>query len=145
MIDHTGFNVSDYALSRAFYQKALAPLGYRICLELESSAASARSGRERRPRRRLLIGAGEPQAPRMHVAFHAANEEEVNEFYRCDRSRWEGQRSAGRAPALPPGYYAAFVLDPMATTSRPCITAPQREYRGRTSFPNSGRKTASSW
>lgn len=38
MIDHTGFNVSNPELSRAFYMKALAPLGYGISLELEDAA-----------------------------------------------------------------------------------------------------------
>lgn len=30
MIDHTGINVSDLAQSKAFYEKALAPLGYVV-------------------------------------------------------------------------------------------------------------------
>ena len=38
MIDHTGINVSDFALSKAFFLKALAPLGYGISLELENAA-----------------------------------------------------------------------------------------------------------
>ena len=28
MIDHTGVTVSDFAASKAFYEKALAPIGY---------------------------------------------------------------------------------------------------------------------
>jgi catechol 2,3-dioxygenase-like lactoylglutathione lyase family enzyme len=30
MIDHVGFSVSDYARAKAFYEKALAPLGYAL-------------------------------------------------------------------------------------------------------------------
>ena len=30
MIDHIGFPVSDYARSKAFYESALAPLGYTL-------------------------------------------------------------------------------------------------------------------
>ena len=30
MLDHIGFPVSDFARSKAFYERALAPLGYRI-------------------------------------------------------------------------------------------------------------------
>jgi len=30
MIDHTGLTVSDFAKSKAFYEKAPAPLGYRV-------------------------------------------------------------------------------------------------------------------
>ena len=114
MIDHTGFNVSDYALSRAFYQKALAPLGYRICLELESSAGfGAQRGGSDALGGDFWIGAGEPQAPRMHVAFHAANEEEVNEFYRAAiEAGGKDNGAPGERPHYHPGYYAAFVLDP---------------------------------
>ena len=34
MIDHVGFSVSDYARAKAFYENALAPLGYRLVMEL---------------------------------------------------------------------------------------------------------------
>ena len=30
MIDHVGFSVSDYARAKAFYERALAPLGYTL-------------------------------------------------------------------------------------------------------------------
>lgn len=30
MIDHLGFSVSDYERAKAFYVKALAPLGYSL-------------------------------------------------------------------------------------------------------------------
>jgi catechol 2,3-dioxygenase-like lactoylglutathione lyase family enzyme len=33
MIDHVGFSVSGYARARAFYEKALAPLGYVLVME----------------------------------------------------------------------------------------------------------------
>src|SRR5262249_49500080 len=33
MIDHVGFSVSDYARAKAFYEKALAPLGYTVVME----------------------------------------------------------------------------------------------------------------
>ncbi len=29
MLDHIGFPVTDFARSKAFYERALAPLGYR--------------------------------------------------------------------------------------------------------------------
>ena len=34
MIDHIGFPVSDYARAKAFYTKALAPLGYSLIMEV---------------------------------------------------------------------------------------------------------------
>ncbi len=33
MIDHVGFPVSVYAKSKAFYEKALAPLGYGVIMD----------------------------------------------------------------------------------------------------------------
>ena len=38
MLDHIGFPVSDYARSKAFYEKALAPLGYGLVMEVSQSA-----------------------------------------------------------------------------------------------------------
>ena len=37
MIDHTGFMVSDVARSKAFYVRALAPLGYEVIMELSAA------------------------------------------------------------------------------------------------------------
>ena len=34
MIDHMGFPVSDYERAKAFYAKALAPLGYSLIMEV---------------------------------------------------------------------------------------------------------------
>jgi catechol 2,3-dioxygenase-like lactoylglutathione lyase family enzyme len=34
MIDHVGFSVSDFARSKAFYERALAPLGYSLVMEV---------------------------------------------------------------------------------------------------------------
>src|SRR5258706_3156508 len=34
MIDHIGFPVSDYERAKAFYAKALAPLGYSLVMEV---------------------------------------------------------------------------------------------------------------
>ena len=34
MIDHTGFAVSDYETSKAFFTAALAPLGYALMMEV---------------------------------------------------------------------------------------------------------------
>jgi catechol 2,3-dioxygenase-like lactoylglutathione lyase family enzyme len=46
MIDHIGFPVSDYARSKAFYEKkALAPLGYTSIMEIaETESGSSACG-----------------------------------------------------------------------------------------------------
>ena len=59
-----------------------------------------------------------------HLAFKARAEDEVREFFRLALD--SGGTDNGR-PGLRPdygvAYYAAFVLDPMATTSRPSSAA----------------------
>jgi len=45
MLDHVGFDVSDYARSRGFYEKALAPLGLKLLMEpMPSIGGSGRTG-----------------------------------------------------------------------------------------------------
>jgi catechol 2,3-dioxygenase-like lactoylglutathione lyase family enzyme len=114
MIDHTGFNVSDLEASKAFYLKALASLGYGISLEFEGATGfGAQQGTGDDPGGDFWIGAGDPQTPRLHVAFRAANEEEVNAFYRAAiEAGGKDNGAPGERPHYHPGYYAAFVLDP---------------------------------
>jgi catechol 2,3-dioxygenase-like lactoylglutathione lyase family enzyme len=114
VIDHTGFNVSDLGASKAFYLKALAPLGYGIALELEGAVGfGAPQGAGDDPGGDFWIGAGEPQTPRVHMAFRAANEQQVLEFYRAAiEAGGTDNGPPGERPHYHPGYYAAFVLDP---------------------------------
>ncbi|HEY5478245.1 MAG TPA: VOC family protein [Gaiellaceae bacterium] len=113
MIDHTGINVSNFELSKAFYTRALAPLGYSICLELESAAGfGAQPGARDDPGGDFWISAGEPQTPRTHVAFRAASEQQVDEFYRAAiEAGGEDNGQPGERPHYHDGYYAAFVRD----------------------------------
>ena len=37
MIDHTGVVASDFQASKAFYEKALAPIGYTLLMELSAA------------------------------------------------------------------------------------------------------------
>jgi catechol 2,3-dioxygenase-like lactoylglutathione lyase family enzyme len=68
MLDHAGFPVSDYKRSKAFYEKALAPLGYVLVMEVpqtENDTPAAGFGIDRKPdfldRRRRW-----PQSARSH-------------------------------------------------------------------------------
>lgn len=115
MIDHTGINVSDLARSKSFYESALAPLGYAVCLEFEDAAGfrAADAARSDDPGGDFWISKGQPYVPRSHIAFRAANQEQVIAFH--DAAIAAGARDNG-APGLRPhyhaGYFAAFVLDP---------------------------------
>ena len=66
MFDHVGLNVRDYAASRAFYERVLAPLGYGIVLEFPEWKAVG-FGRDEKPS--FWISEREPVGTGTHVAF----------------------------------------------------------------------------
>ena len=109
MIDHTGLIVGSFEASRRFYTGALAPLGYELLLEFHTSVAGF--GEPGKPD--FWIAQGEPNTPRIHVAFRADTRREVDAFY--EAALGAGARDNG-APGLRaqyhPDYYGAFVLDP---------------------------------
>ncbi|MFY9269626.1 MAG: VOC family protein [Candidatus Manganitrophaceae bacterium] len=115
MIDHAGINVSNLALSKQFYKSALAPLGYLIRLELESTVGygtkNPNPGDD--PDGDFWISKGDPFVPRSHIAFHASSRDQVVAFYEAALAA--GARDNG-APGLCPeyhkSYFAAFVFDP---------------------------------
>jgi catechol 2,3-dioxygenase-like lactoylglutathione lyase family enzyme len=114
MLDHTGLNVSDFTRSKAFYLKALAPLGYQLIKELPKEyAPQGAMGLGVPPKSDFWVAGGKPQSPPVHVAFRAGSRAEVDAFY-------EAALAAGGRDNGPPGirahyhpnYYGAFVLDP---------------------------------
>jgi catechol 2,3-dioxygenase-like lactoylglutathione lyase family enzyme len=115
MLDHTGLNVSDFAKSRAFYEKALAPLGYTLLVEFASEVTGSTryAGFGVPPKPDFWIGEGEANRPPIHVAFRADSRATVDAFYAGAIA--SGGRDNG-APGLRPhyheNYYGAFVLDP---------------------------------
>ena len=114
MIDHVGFPVSDYARSKAFYEKALAPLGYTVIMEVqqnEHDAKAAGFGAGGKPD--FWIGGEGGLNHAMHIAIVARDRAIVDAFYQAAIAA--GARDNG-APSLRPqyhaNYYGAFVLDP---------------------------------
>lgn len=111
MIDHIGLDVHDIERSRAFYDAALAPLGYHLIAQERDGASTV-----------LLYGIGsEPDfviadkaqpGEANHVAFRAESRAMVDAFHAAALAA--GGRDNG-APGLRgrygPNYYAAFVLD----------------------------------
>ncbi len=115
MIDHTGVAVSNFSKSKKFYEVALAPLGYKMLLELtaEQTDGYEGAGFGVPPKPDLWIGKGTPQNPPVHIAFRADSRAQVDAFYKAALAA--GGRDNG-APGVRPHYhthyYAAFVLDP---------------------------------
>ncbi len=114
MIDHIGFPVSDYARSKAFYEQALAPLGYVLLMEIEKNEMGARAcgfGVNGNPD--FWIGGEGGVGNPVHVAMLANNRGAVDAFHRAALAAGGKDNGApGLRPQYGPNYYAAFVLDP---------------------------------
>jgi catechol 2,3-dioxygenase-like lactoylglutathione lyase family enzyme len=111
MIDHTGIGVADVARSAAFYDAALGALGLRRVMELPEGGG---------------VGYGidypifwidrfHPHSVKQHTAFAARSRAEVDAFHAA-AVKAGGTDNGAPGPrdtqGYPPGYYAAFVLDP---------------------------------
>jgi catechol 2,3-dioxygenase-like lactoylglutathione lyase family enzyme len=116
MIDHIGFPVSDYGRSKAFYERALAPLGYTIVMEVssehtESGAPAAGFGAGGKPD--FWIGGEGRVGNPVHVAMLAKDRAAVDAFHKAALAAGGKDNGApGLRPHYHPNYYAAFVLDP---------------------------------
>lgn len=126
MIDHTGISVRDLAVSRAFYEAALAPLGYGVRLSLPDAVGlgglQPASGDD--PGGDFWLIQSAPMVPRSHIAFRAQSRAEVDAFYRAalqagalTTDRLACARTTTHAITLP------LCMIPIATASRQCSTA----------------------
>ncbi len=109
IIDHIGFNVGDFARSRDFYAKALAPLGIEVVMGGDGWAMVGRNGKPE-----FWFGAHGPKAGPLHVAFAAKDRAQPGARLSrggAGRER-HGQRRPGLREQYHPNYYGAFVLDP---------------------------------
>jgi catechol 2,3-dioxygenase-like lactoylglutathione lyase family enzyme len=109
-----GFPVSDYARAKAFYEQALAPLGYVLLMEIEKNEMGARAcgfGVNGNPD--FWIGGEGGVGNPVHVAILANNRPAVDAFHRAALAAGGKDNGApGLRPQYGPNYYAAFVLDP---------------------------------
>ena len=121
MIDHLSLPVSDYARSRAFYDKALGALGYKVAMEVTDSPEfiGAGYGLADAPEPAFWIGASHepgtaPVTPDgQHVAFRALSRAAVDAFHReALAAGGKDNGGPGVRPRYHADYYAAFVLDP---------------------------------
>lgn len=108
MLDHIAISVSDFANSKDFYQRALAPLGYVLIMEHDVSGAGF--GRDGKPD--FWIQPGDPSGP-IHVALAADDRATVDAFHRAAVDAGARDNGPpGPRPEYHPTYYGAFVLDP---------------------------------
>ena len=114
MIDHIGFPVSDYAKAKAFYLKALAPLGYGLIMEVQqygNDAPAAGFGRDGKPD--FWIGGEGGLSKPVHIAILADDRATVDAFYAAALAAGGKDNGApGVRAHYHPNYYGAFVFDP---------------------------------
>jgi catechol 2,3-dioxygenase-like lactoylglutathione lyase family enzyme len=107
MIDHLSLYVSDYPRSRAFYEAALAPLGFGVVTELDGACGFGPPGEDD-----LWLGSGAAGGP-VHIAFAARDEAAVDAFHAAALAAGGRDNGApGVRPQYHPGYYGAYVIDP---------------------------------
>ena len=115
MIDHTGISVSRPLVSQTFYEQALAPLGYTLLMQVPKEHTGGRVvlGYGVAPKADFWLSEGTPNEPRIHIAFSAANAQQVDAFYRAALAAGGRDNGPpGPRPFYHAGYYGAFVLDP---------------------------------
>jgi catechol 2,3-dioxygenase-like lactoylglutathione lyase family enzyme len=110
VIDHISLKVKDFARSKAFYEKALAPLGFKAMMSFPEAAGYG----DTHPA--FWIGGGKSAADSaepVHVAFAAKDRKAVDAFHQAALAA--GGKDNGK-PGLRPqnhkDYYGAFVYDP---------------------------------
>jgi catechol 2,3-dioxygenase-like lactoylglutathione lyase family enzyme len=106
MIAHTTLHVSNYRKSKAFYNEALAPLGYSNNMEY-GEAAGFNDGRNTD----FWISKEKSVVP-THVAFEASSRKQVEAFHAAALAAGAKDNGGPGYRDYWPGYYAAFVLDP---------------------------------
>jgi catechol 2,3-dioxygenase-like lactoylglutathione lyase family enzyme len=107
MIDHIKLNVGDAARSKAFYEQALAPLGYHVVMEPSRGVVGMGT---RFPDFWLAQSATPTVA---HVALRAEDRAAVDAFHAAAVAAGGTDNGGpGLRPQYHPGYYGAFVLDP---------------------------------
>jgi len=116
-LDHIGINVSDYARSKSFYEKALGPLGITAVMEFGKACGFGRAGK---PDFWIGEGATSFQKPEhlkvitpIHVCFVARSRTEVDAFHKAALAAGgKDNGGPGIRAEYHPSYYGAFVLDP---------------------------------
>jgi catechol 2,3-dioxygenase-like lactoylglutathione lyase family enzyme len=111
MFDHVKFGVTDYAASKAFFRKALEPLGVAVVAEglptygVELCQPGGKSS--------LVLFQTEKKPAPLHLAFTADNRQQVEAFYRAAMEAGGKDNGApGLCPEYHANYYAAFVIGP---------------------------------
>src|ERR1700704_3610634 len=106
MFDHVVFGVSDYAASKAFFLRALEPLGVAVVLEGPLGVELSTDGKSS-----LCLFQTAEKPAYLHLAFTAENRQQVEAFHRAAlQSGGKDNGAPGLCPDYHANYYAAFVI-----------------------------------
>ncbi len=112
MLDHVSIGVRDVGRTKAFYDAALAPLGYTCLSDSETSLGYGRDAPV------FWISHSDSPVPAdpasgLHFAFAAATRESVDGFHEAAlKAGGTDNGRPGIRETYSPDYYAAFVIDP---------------------------------
>jgi len=125
VLDHVGFEVSDYQRSRAFYERALEPLGLTLLMEPGPHIGGFGLPSDGKPFF-WIASRGGPAASGVHVAFAAPSTKVVDSFHAAALAAGATDNGGpGKREIYHPRYYGAFVLDPDANNVEAvCHSAP---------------------
>jgi catechol 2,3-dioxygenase-like lactoylglutathione lyase family enzyme len=125
MLHHVSFGVSNLERSAAFYDAALAALGYvRVWADSSAVGYGLAQGQDLFA---VKLRAGDAVAPGagFHLAFAAPSREAVARFHAEALAHGGLNNGApGLRPAYGPNYFAAFVIDPDGYRIEAVITSP---------------------
>ena len=113
MLHHLSFGVADLQRSAAFYDVALAALGYvRVWVDRTAVGYGTAQGQDLFAIK-LNTGGTVAPSPGLHLAFEAPSREAVERFHAAAVANGGADNGApGLRPAYGPNYFAAFVIDP---------------------------------
>ena len=103
LIDHVHLRVRDVTASARFYRAALQAVG---------KGEAAHEDEKHFQADELWIDKADGPVSRVHLAFQAANREQVGAFYKAALAAGGKDNGAPGERPYHPGYYAAFVFDP---------------------------------
>lgn len=120
MLHHLSFAVADLSRSAAFYDAALAPLGYVRVWTQESGAGRKESavgyglpGAEDQFAIRLRQEGVVAPSEGFHLAFRAPSQEAASAFHQAAlKHGGRDNGGVGLHPEHGPNYFAAFAIDP---------------------------------
>ena len=111
MFDHVKFGCSDYAASKAFFVKALEPLGVAIVGEGVPTYGVEMC--KKGDTVSLILFQTDEKPAHLHICFAAETRQQVEAFYRSALGAGgKDNGPPGLRPKYHANYYAAFVIGP---------------------------------